>query len=43
MTEIHKLRAQLSGIVETYFPEDKVELSTKLPPPSDKQVSLTML
>jgi hypothetical protein len=38
MEEIHKLRAQISNIVRTNFPDANVGFTSKLPPPRDIQV-----
>ena len=40
MEEIHKLRAQLSRIVEANFPGTDVGITAKLQPPNDLQVEL---
>lgn len=41
MEEIHKLRAQISGIVQTNFPESDAGFVANLLPPSALQVRLT--
>jgi ATP-dependent RNA helicase DHX37/DHR1 len=38
MEEIHKLRAQISNIVRTNFPDADAGFTAKLPPPRDIQV-----
>ena len=38
MEEIHKLRGQISNIVQSNFPEIKTPFSPSLPPPDSKQV-----
>lgn len=38
MEEIHKLRAQITNIVQSNFPEIKGNMSATLPPPSTRQV-----
>ena len=38
MEEIHKLRAQISNIVRTNFPDADVGFTSKLTPPRDIQV-----
>ena len=38
MEEIHKLRAQISGIVQANFPSIDVEFNPNLPPPKINQV-----
>ena len=38
MEEIHKLRAQISNIVHTNFPDGDPGFIPKLPPPRDIQV-----
>ncbi|KAI0283970.1 P-loop containing nucleoside triphosphate hydrolase protein [Russula aff. rugulosa BPL654] len=38
MEEIHKLRAQISNIVRTNFPDADVGFTSKLPPPRDIQL-----
>jgi ATP-dependent RNA helicase DHX37/DHR1 len=43
MDEIHKLRAQISSIVQTYFPGLDAGVVPDLPPPSDLQVMITMI
>lgn len=40
MEEIHKLRAQISNIVRTNFPDADASFTSKLPPPRDIQVNL---
>ncbi|EAU85900.2 DHX37 protein [Coprinopsis cinerea okayama7 len=40
MEEIHKLRAQISNIVQVNFPASKPNFSVKLPPPSDFQLKV---
>lgn len=39
MEEIHKLRAQISYIVQANFSAVEAEFNSKLPPPSGIQVS----
>ncbi|KAF8305660.1 P-loop containing nucleoside triphosphate hydrolase protein, partial [Clavulina sp. PMI_390] len=39
MEEIHKLRAQISNIVQATFPETKAPFIAQLPPPNSKQVT----
>jgi ATP-dependent RNA helicase DHX37/DHR1 len=43
MDEIHKLRAQISNIVQTYFPGLDAGFMPNLRPPSDLQVMITMI
>jgi hypothetical protein len=38
MEEIHKLRAQISNIVHSNFPDADTGFTSKLPPPADIQV-----
>ena len=38
MEEIHKLRAQISNIVQANFPDADAGFTSKLPPPRDIQV-----
>jgi ATP-dependent RNA helicase DHX37/DHR1 len=38
MEEIHKLRAQISNIVHTNFPDADAGFTSNLPPPRDIQV-----
>jgi len=40
MEEIHKLRAQISNIVQSNFPEVKTPFSPSLPPPNSKQLKI---
>ena len=40
MEEIHKLRAQISNIVQLNFPGLDVGFAPKIKPPSDLQVNL---
>ena len=39
MEEIHKLRAQISNIVEVNFPGTDPKFSPLLPPPTERQVN----
>ena len=38
MEEIHKLRAQISNIVQVNFPGTDPQFSPMLPPPTERQV-----
>ncbi|KAF9454792.1 DHX37 protein [Macrolepiota fuliginosa MF-IS2] len=40
MEEIHKLRAQISNIMQIYFPETNAQFSPKLPPPNKIQIKV---
>ncbi|KDQ11408.1 hypothetical protein BOTBODRAFT_177247 [Botryobasidium botryosum FD-172 SS1] len=40
MEEIHKLRAQITNIVSSAFPDAKTEFTPKLPPPSESQLKV---
>ena len=41
MEEIHKLRAQISNIVQANFPGTDPQFSPLLPPPTERQVNLS--
>ncbi|EKM79367.1 hypothetical protein AGABI1DRAFT_74345 [Agaricus bisporus var. burnettii JB137-S8] len=40
MEEIHKLRTQLTNIVQMYFPTTNVQFTSKLPPPNKIQIKV---
>ena len=40
MEEIHKLRAQISNIIQVNFPDSDSQFSPLLPPPNERQVIL---